>query len=70
MMFPLREIDIMGVFIAPFALCLPIAFIATLGSLACLRRAFRISLSARSPLLELGVFMGILSGLVLLLGRV
>lgn len=70
MIFPLREINIMGVFVAPFALCLPIAFVGTLGALALLRRTPGASLVALSPLMELAVFTGVLSGLILLLGRV
>lgn len=70
MILPLREIDILGVFIAPFALCLPIAFVGTVGALALLRRAPGLSLAARSPWLELAAFAGLLSALILLLGRV
>lgn len=70
MILPLREIDIMGVFIAPFALCLPIAFVGTVGALALLRRAPGMAFVAQSPLMELAVFAGLLSGVVLLLGRV
>ncbi|PNG24437.1 DUF1656 domain-containing protein [Methylocella silvestris] len=70
MIFPLREIDVMGVFISPFALCLPIAFVATLGALAIVHRTRGVALLARSPAMELAVFIGLLSGLVLLLGRI
>jgi hypothetical protein len=70
MIAPLREIDLLGVYVAPFSLCLPIAFAATLIALAALRRAPALGGSFRSPWMELAMFTGILSALVLLLGRV
>ena len=69
-MLPLREIDIMGMLVAPFALCLPLALIATVATLALLRRIPGITSLARWPLLKLGVFTALLSSLVLMLGRV
>ncbi|WP_395664531.1 DUF1656 domain-containing protein [Methylocella sp.] len=69
MSFPLREVDLLGVYVAPFALCLPIAFAATCAALALLRRAPGLAVAARTPALELGLFVALLSGLTLLLGR-
>ena len=69
MMFPLREVDLLGVFVSPFAICLPMAFLGALIVLSVLRFVPDAVL-VRSPLLELGTFALILSGLVLLLGRV
>ena len=70
MILPLREIDVMGVFMAPFAVCLPIAFAATLIALALLRRVPGTASVSRSPWLQLSAFVAILSALVLRLGRV
>jgi len=70
MIAPLREIDLMGVYVAPFSLCLPVAFAAMLIALAALHRVPGLGWSSRSPWMELAMFTGILSALVLLLGRV
>ncbi|MFE1603293.1 hypothetical protein [Methylobacterium sp. ID0610] len=69
-MLPLREINVMGVFVAPFALCIPAAVAGACGALAALRRLPADLAWTRSPALELALFLTILSGLVLLLGRV
>ena len=69
MTLPLREIDLLGVYVAPFALCLPAAFAATLAALALMRRTPGLAAAARAPGMELGVFLSLLSGLTLLLGR-
>lgn len=69
MILPLREIDVLGVFVAPFALCVPIAVAATCGTLVAMRRLPPRHAWTRSPLMELALFISVLSGLVLLLGR-
>lgn len=68
-MIPLRELDIMGVLIAPFAPCILLAAIIGYGSLWTLRRAFVGAAWTRSPSVELSLLVGTLSVLVLLLGR-
>ena len=69
-MMPLREIDVLGVFVAPFSLCLPVAIALTWAATLLLRRVPATAITARSAGVELALFTGILSGLVLLLGRV
>lgn len=66
---PLREIDVLGVFIAPFALGLLVATTCTMIIGAGLRRALPGAAMMRSPILELALFVATLSGFVLLLGR-
>ncbi|MGA0596521.1 hypothetical protein [Enterovirga sp. CN4-39] len=68
-MLPLREIDILGVLVAPFALCVPIALLLTFASLMALRRIPAAAAWTRAPSSELSLLVGLLSGLVLLLGR-
>ncbi|MHC2002873.1 DUF1656 domain-containing protein [Methylobacterium sp. CM6241] len=65
----MREIDVMGVLISPFALCLPMAVAGTWALIAVLRRINPAALPARGALLELALFTTLLSGLVLLLRR-
>ncbi|WP_167858609.1 hypothetical protein [Methylobacterium nonmethylotrophicum] len=67
---PLREISVMGVLIAPFALCLPLAAAATAILLAALRRLSGRAVWTRSATLELSLVVGTLSAFVLCLGRV
>ncbi len=67
MMLPLREIDILGVFVAPVAVCLALAGAGTWALVGVLRHAKPAAVPA---VLELSIFLGLLSGLVLLLGRV
>ncbi|MFE1599023.1 DUF1656 domain-containing protein [Methylobacterium sp. ID0610] len=69
MILPLREIDLMGVFVSPFALCLPAAAAGTWAALAALRRVRPTRASVPGAVLELALFTSLLSGLVLLLGR-
>ncbi|MBY0298266.1 MAG: DUF1656 domain-containing protein [Methylobacterium sp.] len=69
-MIPLREIDLLGVLVSPFALCIPLAAAGTWGAVAALRRLPAAGRLSHSPLLELALFVGILSSLVLSLGRV
>ncbi|SFT30088.1 DUF1656 domain-containing protein [Methylobacterium sp. yr668] len=66
---PLREIDVLGVFIAPFALGLLIATICTMIIGAALKRVLPSMSMTRSPILELALFVTTLSSFVLLLGR-
>ena len=69
-MLPLQEIDIMGVFVTPFALCLPVAVAlcrVVVRLMGCIPALAAVS---RSPLLELGVFTGLLSIFILMLGRI
>jgi hypothetical protein len=68
-MLPFREIDVMGVFVAPFVLCLLLAIAGTLGLIAVLGRVPFYARSTHRPLIELGLFTGMLSTFVLLLGR-
>ena len=68
-MTPLHEIDVMGIFVAPFAICVPLALLLAGGGLWMLRRATPGAAWARSPSLELSLLVGAISGLVLLLGR-
>lgn len=70
MILPLREIDVMGVFIAPFVLCLALAAVATVIAVKSLCRRARYATWHYRPLIELGLFTGVLASLVLLLGRV
>jgi hypothetical protein len=70
MILPLRELDVMGVLIAPFALCLLLAAATMVVLLALLRRLARGAAWARSPALELALAVGVLSTFVLCLGRV
>jgi hypothetical protein len=67
-MMPLREIDILGVFVAPFAPCVLIAVCVT-AAVVTLRRVPATRPWSRSPLIELACFTLTLSGLVLMLGR-
>jgi hypothetical protein len=68
-MMPLREIDVLGVLVAPFALCVPVAVAGTYGAVTALRRLPAALAWSHSPLVELALFVAILSSLVLLLGR-
>ncbi|KAA0114334.1 DUF1656 domain-containing protein [Methylobacterium sp. P1-11] len=68
-MMPLREIDILGVFVAPFAPCVLIAVCVTAAAVVTLRRVPATRPWSRSPLTELACFTVTLSGLVLMLGR-
>ena len=68
-MLPLREIDIMGVFIAPFAVCLPLAALVTAFVILCLCRVSHYARWPQRPLIELGLYTGVLATFVLLLGR-
>ena len=68
-MLPLREIDVMGVLVAPFALCIPIALAGTYASLVTLRRLTAGADWTRAPAVELSLFVAFLSSLVLLIGR-
>ena len=68
-MLPLREIDILGVLVAPFALCIPLALALTVAALLTLRRIPAAAAWTRAPSSELSLLVGVLSGLVLLLGR-
>jgi hypothetical protein len=67
---PLREIDVMGVFVSPFALCLPVAVAGTWLLVVLLRQFENTALLAHGALLELALFTTVLSGLVLMLGRI
>ena len=69
-MLPLREIDIVGVFVSPFALCLPVAAALCWVVVWLIRRVPALKTASRSPLLELGLFTGLLSMIVLMLGRI
>ncbi|WP_373622850.1 DUF1656 domain-containing protein [Methylobacterium sp. OAE515] len=69
-MLPLREIDVLGVFVAPFAVCLLLAVAATYCVAARLGRIPAASRWASTPLFELTLFVAVLSSLVLLLGRI
>lgn len=66
-MIPLREIDLLGVFVSPFALCIPIALLGTAGAVALLRRRPARAAWMPTPLVELTLFTLALSALVLLL---
>jgi hypothetical protein len=66
---PLREISVMGVLVAPFALCVPMAILITYGGLSAFR-GLRPSIAwSRSPAFELWLLVVVLSGLVLTIGR-
>ncbi|WP_232629953.1 DUF1656 domain-containing protein [Methylobacterium sp. Leaf118] len=69
-MIPLREIDILGVFVAPFAPCIVLAFCVTCAVVVLLRQLPATRRWSHSPLVELACFTLTLSGLVLALGRV
>ncbi|MHC2104361.1 MULTISPECIES: DUF1656 domain-containing protein [unclassified Methylobacterium] len=66
---PLREIDILGVFVAPFAPCVLIAGCVTGGVVIAVRRIRATRRWSHAPLIELVCFTVTLSGLVLMLGR-
>lgn len=69
-MLPLREIDVMGVFIAPFVLCLALATVVSVIAAVSLCRLSGYATWQHRPLIELGLFASILASFVLLLGRV
>lgn len=66
-MIPLREIDLLGVFVSPFALCIPIALLGTAATVTLLRRRPALAAWMHTPLVELTLFTIVLSALVLLL---
>jgi surface polysaccharide O-acyltransferase-like enzyme len=68
-MLPLHEIDVLGVLVSPFALCVPLALLVSGALWFGLRRVAAGSSWLLGPGIELSLLVASLSGFVLLLGR-
>ena len=69
MILPLQEIDVLGVLVAPFAICVPLALASAAAVWMGLRRIPNGPSWIGWPAIELALLISFLSGFVLLLGR-
>jgi len=66
---PLQEINVLGVLVAPFAICVPVALASAAAVCFALRRIPSGPAWIGWPAIELSLLIGFLSAFVLQLGR-